>query len=72
MDPGLETARKDHLSMAETISSHNSNFFRTRAIRLGDAVQLPGEQGVSVRYDAERRDCTARPKDCIVEKELLV
>lgn len=57
--------------MAET-SRHNSNFFRIRAIRLGDALQLPGEQGVSNGYIAERCDCNARPKNCVVEKELLV
>jgi hypothetical protein len=57
--------------MAET-STHSSKFFRKRANRSDDAIQLPGEQGVSVGYGAERCNCSARPSDCAVEKELLV
>lgn len=67
----LSPKERQTTDMAET-SRHNSNFFRIRAIRLGDALQLPGEQGVSNGYIAERCDCNARPKNCVVEKELLV
>lgn len=53
-------------------STHNINFFQVRAARLSNAMQLSGEQSVSVRYGAEQYDWSACSVGCVAERELVV